>query len=85
MTAFIETTSPNGAPDKKAASKNIPIKYATVLEWVRISGMARTATYEGIARGNLRAKKLGRKTLIDVEHGLTWIDSLPALQIGKAA
>ena len=56
------------------------IKYATPTQWCRISGMTRTPTYEALASGKLRGVKLGRKTLIDVEHGLAWLSSLPAWQ-----
>jgi hypothetical protein len=43
--------------------------------------MGRTATYEAIGRGDLRAIKAGRRTLIDVDHGLAWLQSLPPAQI----
>jgi hypothetical protein len=55
--------------------------YATIPDWVTISGMRRTATYEGLGRGNLRAIKLNGRTLIDVPHGLAYLASLPAAQI----
>lgn len=50
---------------------------ATVAGWCAISGMGRSATYEALGRGDLRAVKLGSRTLIDVAHGLAWLDSLP--------
>jgi len=59
----------------------IPIKYAPLPEWFIISGMWRTATYEALGRGDLRAVKLNNRTLIDVEHGLAWLASLPAAEI----
>jgi hypothetical protein len=43
--------------------------------------MRRTATYEALGRGDLRAVKLNNRTLIDVEHGLAWLASLPAAEI----
>ena len=41
------------------------IKYATITDWELISGMRRTATYEALGCGNLRAIKLDNRTLID--------------------
>jgi hypothetical protein len=57
------------------------IKYATIADWELISGMRRTATYEALGCGNLRAIKLDNRTLIDVEHGLAWLATLPAAEI----
>jgi hypothetical protein len=44
---------------------------------VKLSGMGRRFTYERLTDGSLRAKKMGSKTLIDVEYGLNWLRSLP--------
>ena len=51
--------------------------YAPIPRWCAISGMGRTRVYEELAKGNLRAVKLGSRTLIDVEAGLAWLRSLP--------
>lgn len=51
--------------------------YATVPGWCAISGIKRTTTYYEISRGNLRAIKLGARTLLDVQHGLAWLATLP--------
>ena len=58
-------------------SPNLPIQYAPMPDWFRISGMRRTATYEALGRGNLRAVKLNGRTLIDVPHGLAYLARLP--------
>jgi hypothetical protein len=50
-------------------------------DWCTISGMSRRMTYEEIGRGNLKAVKLGTRTLVDVEHGLEYLRSLPAAKI----
>ena len=44
--------------------------YASVQRWCDLSGMGRSYTYYELAAGNLRAVKMGAKTLIDVAHGL---------------
>jgi hypothetical protein len=43
--------------------------------------MGRSSTYEALGRGDLKAIKLGVRTLIDVEHGLAWLASMPAAEI----
>jgi hypothetical protein len=43
--------------------------------------MSRAAVYDALSRGDLRARKLGARTLIDVQHGLAWIDSQPEADI----
>jgi hypothetical protein len=45
--------------------------------------MTRTATYLALARGDLRAIKQpgGRRTLIDVDHGLAWLRGQPRAKI----
>jgi hypothetical protein len=43
--------------------------------------MRRSTVYEEPGRGNLKAIKLGVRTLIDVEHGLAWLTSMPPAKI----
>ena len=56
-------------------------KFAPLPQWCAISGMSRTATYNALGRGDLKAIKLGTRTLLDVEAGVAWLRSLPAAQI----
>lgn len=56
-------------------------KFCTIEHWLAMSGMGRRSTYEALARGDLRAVKAGSRTLIDVENGLAWINSLPPARI----
>jgi hypothetical protein len=51
--------------------------FATIEDWRLISGMRRSKTYDLLSKGHLRGKKLGKRTLIDVEHGLRFIRSQP--------
>jgi hypothetical protein len=61
---------------------DIPIpRFATIDNWCAISGMGRRVTYDEIGRGNLKAIKVGARTLIDVEAGLSWLRSRPAAVI----
>jgi hypothetical protein len=43
--------------------------------------MSRTASYNALGRGDLKAIKVGNRTLIDVEAGLDWMRSLPPAHI----
>jgi len=56
-------------------------KFAPIPQWCVISGMSRTATYNALGRGDLKAVKLGVRTLLDVEAGLSWLQSLPPARI----
>jgi hypothetical protein len=56
-------------------------KYATIENWLVIAGMGRRSTYDELGRGNLKAIKVGARTLIDVEAGLAWLRSRPSAVI----
>jgi hypothetical protein len=56
-------------------------KFAPLPQWCALSGMSRTATYNALGRGDLRAIKVGTRTLLDVDAGLAWLRSLPPAQI----
>jgi hypothetical protein len=49
-------------------------RFAPEPVWHAISGMKSSRTYTELASGNLRGKKLGKKLLIDVPHGLKWLE-----------
>ena len=51
--------------------------YEPIADWCRRSGMGTTATYAAIGRGDLRAIKLGKRTLIAVLSGAAWLASRP--------
>jgi hypothetical protein len=51
--------------------------FANLEDWGAISGLSRSASYLALGAGNLRAKKIGRRLLIDVAHGLEWRRSQP--------
>jgi len=42
-------------------------RYLRIRPWCAFSGMSRSATYEALGDGRLKAVKLGTATLIDVE------------------
>ena len=55
--------------------------FCSIDQWCALSGMGRRVTYDEIGRGNLKAVKLGNRTLIDVPHGLAYMRSLPPANI----
>jgi hypothetical protein len=61
--------------------KDFTPKFATIATWVALSGMAERSVYEELGRGNIKAVKVRRRVLIDVEDALRWIRSHPAPKI----
>jgi hypothetical protein len=56
-------------------------KFASIKEWLLISGMTRRNTYRRFGSGDLKSHKVGKRVLVDVEAGLSWIASLPPAKI----
>lgn len=56
--------------------------YGTVPEAVQFSGMSRTSIYEALKRGDLSARKAGRRTLISFADLAAYLANLPAYQGG---
>ena len=54
--------------------------YCTLPEAVEFSGMSRTSIYEALKRGDLTARKAGRRTLISFAGLEAYIASLPTYQ-----
>lgn len=51
--------------------------YGTLPEAVQFSGMSRTSIYEALKRGDLSARKAGRRTLISFADLQAYLASLP--------
>ncbi len=58
--------------------------FVTVAEWCLRSGISRSRTYELLAADDIKARKVGRRTLIDLKAGLAWLDAQPAPKIALA-
>ena len=52
-------------------------KFGTIDTWTTLSGTGRRATYDALGHGHLKAVKAGTRTLIKIEEGLAWLESLP--------
>ncbi|MBO6825358.1 MAG: helix-turn-helix domain-containing protein [Sneathiella sp.] len=57
--------------------------YGSVPEAVEYSGMSRTALYEALKRGDITARKAGRRTLISFAELEAYLSSLPIYQAGE--
>jgi excisionase family DNA binding protein len=54
----------------------------TIIDAVTVSGMSRTSIYEALKRGDLSARKAGRRTLISFADLQAYLASLPTYQAG---
>jgi excisionase family DNA binding protein len=48
-------------------------------QFCRRYGVGRTKAYEEIKRGRLRARKIGRRTVIAVDDAEAWLQRLPRM------
>ncbi len=60
-------------------------QFATMKDWMALTGMSQRRTYDELGRGNLKAVKAGRRTLIEVQTGLAWLRSCPPAKIKPPA
>ncbi|MGV7030676.1 helix-turn-helix domain-containing protein [Methylobacterium symbioticum] len=60
---------------------NTVLSYS-VAEAVGASGVGRSFLYEQIKSGRLKARKLGRRTLILAEDLQSWLAALPTIKAG---
>lgn len=55
--------------------------FVTISVWVERTGISQSVTYQLIAADRLRARKVGRRTLVDFAHGLAWLEQQPLAKI----
>jgi excisionase family DNA binding protein len=54
----------------------------TIPDAVRMSGMSRTSIYEALKRGDITARKAGRRTLVSFADLQAYLASLPEYRAG---
>jgi excisionase family DNA binding protein len=64
-------------PSARAAAEPLQPKYCSITQWCEMTGVGRRTVYDLLGSGDLRAIKVGSKTLIDCEHGMAWLRSRP--------
>lgn len=52
-------------------------RYGSLDEWCALSGLGKTRSYQLLRDGDLKAKKIGRRTLIDLDAGMAWLARQP--------
>lgn len=50
----------------------------SIIDFCRWAAIGRTAAYEELKSGRLRARKCGRRTIIPMTEAERWLTSLPA-------
>lgn len=60
--------------------KHIEPEALSIEQTMQFTGLGRTALYAAMARGELRARKFGRKTIIMRTDARAFLDGLPAFQ-----
>ncbi len=65
---------------KASGAPTLPA-YMSIEQWCRFAGMSRRVVYDKLGSGELKAMKLGAKTLIDVWAGVVFLRSLPVAKI----
>jgi excisionase family DNA binding protein len=56
---------------------NLPREGLTVSEACAMAGLGRTKIYEAISKGQLKARKCGKRTIILVDELRQFLESLP--------
>lgn len=54
----------------------------TIPDAVKVTGMSRTSIYEALKRGDITARKAGRRTLISFADLEAYLANLPAYRTG---
>ena len=49
----------------------------SVSEFLHFANIGRTKFYQEVARGRLRLRKVGAKSVITASDAMTWVESLP--------
>jgi hypothetical protein len=56
-------------------------RYAPIPRAIEITGLGRSSIYKFAAQGKLRLVKAGGRTLVDMDHAMQWMATLPRAEI----
>lgn len=59
-------------------------RYAPIPRAIEITGLGRSTIYKLAGQGKLRLVKAGGRTLVDMEHAMHWMATLPVANIAPA-
>jgi hypothetical protein len=71
--------------ERESSRRDAQRMASTVDEFCERNHICRETAYGQIRTGRLRARKVGKRTLIFTEDEAAWRDSLPVLVLGSAA
>ena len=57
----------------------------SIAEAARHAGVGRSTIYQAVGRGELRVKKIGRRSIILTEDLAAWVKALPDASLTKSA
>ena len=60
-------------------------RYAPISRACDITGLGRSTIYKLAGQGRLRLVKAGGRTLVDIEHAIQWMATLPLANIAPAS
>ena len=59
--------------------------YVSIQGFCEQTSVSRSTVYRMLAAGDIRAKKIGRRSVIDLEHGLRFFQNAPAAKLNRAS
>jgi len=66
------------------AQSSVRPKYAPIPQACEILGFKRSKLYELARQGNLRIIKIGSRSLVDIDHALKFMESLPEADLSES-
>lgn len=57
----------------------------SIVEAARRAGVGRSSVYDAIGRGDLKCRKIGRRSLVLVDDLKAWVSSMPEAKLRKVA
>ena len=69
--------------DRRDKRDDLPVLAISPDDFPHVFGIPRTKVFEAMRTGKLAAKKDGKRTLITIEEGQRYIDSLPNREIKR--